>query len=109
MPTATDSEKQRVVIALAGRRVDPPGADPRRFPLENVETVSKRIGQLFAERNAAALVSAAACGADLLALEVAKSRHMRRRVVLPFSRDVFRRTSVVDRPGDWGDRYDRAL
>jgi hypothetical protein len=34
---------------------------------------------------------------------------MRRRVVLPFSREVFRLTSVVDRPGDWGARYDRIL
>ncbi|HEY1462685.1 MAG TPA: hypothetical protein VGF44_04645 [Terriglobales bacterium] len=34
---------------------------------------------------------------------------MRRRVVLPFTRDEFRRTSVADRPGDWGRSFDRVL
>src|SRR5262249_61931202 len=34
---------------------------------------------------------------------------MGRRVVLPFDRERFRRTSVTDRPGDWGVVYDRVL
>ena len=29
------------------------------------------------------------------------------RIVLPFDKKTFRETSVVDRPGDWGPRYDR--
>jgi hypothetical protein len=107
--TSSDSEHTPVVIALAGRRVDPPAAKQPRFPSENVERVKERIQGLFTTRNASALVCSAACGADLLALEAARTRHMRRHVVLPFSREVFRRTSVVDRPGDWGARYDRAL
>jgi hypothetical protein len=89
--------------------VDALDARQRRFPSENVDRVKERIQSLFASRNATALVCSAACGADLLALEAAETQHMRRRVVLPFSREVFRRTSVVDRPGDWGARYDRAL
>jgi hypothetical protein len=109
MPTSSDSEHKRVVIALAGRRVDAPGVEQRRFPAENVDGVKERIRGLFAARNASALVCSAACGADLLALEAAERQEMRRRVVLPFSREVFRRTSVVDRPGDWGTRYDTVL
>lgn len=109
MNTSGDSEHTRVVIALAGRRVDAPAAKQPRFPSENVDRVGERIQNLFAARNASALVCSAACGADLLALEAARRRHMRRRIVLPFSREAFRRTSVVDRPGDWGTRYDRAL
>jgi hypothetical protein len=107
--TSRDSEQTRVVIALAGRRVDAPDAKQPRFPSENVDRVKERIQGLLANRNAGALVCSAACGADLLALEAAEALRMRRRVVLPFSREVFRRTSVVDRPGDWGARYDRML
>ena len=109
MNTSKDSERARVVIALAGRRVDAPAAKQHRFPVGNEDRVKERIQTLFASRNATALVCSAACGADLLALEAAETLHMRRRVVLPFSREVFRRTSVVDRSGDWGSRYDRAL
>lgn len=56
-----------------------------------------------------ALVCAAACGADLLALSVASDLGLRRRIVLPFAVEVFRAGSVVDRPGayPWGELYDR--
>ena len=109
MNTSTDFNHTSVVIALAGRRVDAPDVKQPRFPPENVDTVKERIQGLFVARNATALVCSAACGADLLALEAAERQQMRKRVVLPFSREVFRRTSVVDRPGDWGTRFDREL
>ena len=109
MNTSGGSEHPRCVIALAGRRVDAPDAKPSRFPPANVAAVRERIQGLFADRNATALVSSAACGADLLALEAAELLQMRTRIVLPFSREVFRRTSVVDRPGDWGTIYDDVL
>jgi hypothetical protein len=48
-------------------------------------------------------------GTDLLALGVASEMGVRRRVLLPFARALFRETSVADRPGDWGERYDRVL
>ena len=97
-----------MVIALAGRRVDAPNAETARFPLANVPMVSQRLDELF-QREATALVCSAACGADLVALKVAGTRGMRRRIVLPFDRDRFRVTSVIDRPGDWGPLYDRIL
>jgi hypothetical protein len=95
-----------VVIALAGRRVDPPDADPPRFPLANLPLVRERLRGLFAQRQASALVCSAACGADLLALEVAVGGGMHRRIVLPFEPGKFRETSVTDRPGEWGALYD---
>jgi len=98
-----------VVIALAGRRVDAPDARAARFPLTNVDLVSRRLDELFDREKATALVSSAACGADLLALRVAGARRMRRRIVLPFDRARFRSTSVTDRPGDWGPLYDKIL
>ena len=99
----------RPVVALAGRRVDPPGAGTPRFPPGNAGPVRGRLRALLEDRRAAALVCSAACGADLLALEAAEALGLRRRVVLPFAPERFRETSVVDRPGDWGPLYDRVV
>jgi hypothetical protein len=95
-----------MVIALAGRRVDAPGADTARFPAANEVAVRARIRELLMEQRAQALVCSAACGADLLALEAAAGLGMRRCIVLPYTRARFRDTSVVDRPGNWGERFD---
>jgi len=97
------------VVVLAGRRVDAAEAETPRFPARNLATVEERISELLRESDARVLVCAAACGADILALEAASNLGIRRRVVLPYSRELFRETSVVDRPGDWGVRYDRLL
>ena len=97
------------VVALAGRRVDPPETDTPRFPHENVGLVRELLRSFMQDRRAAALVCSAACGADLVALEAAEAVGLRRRVVLPFGRERFRETSVVDRPGDWGPLYDRVI
>jgi hypothetical protein len=97
------------IIALAGRRVDPPNTDTSRFPPENVELVRERLRSFLEDRQAAALVCSAACGADLVALEVAKTLGLRRRIVLPFGPERFRETSVVDRPGNWESLYDRTI
>jgi hypothetical protein len=94
-----------MIVALAGRRVDAPGATPR-FPLHNVDDVQKELRVLLRERGARALVSSAACGADLLGQQAARGLGLPRVVVLPFAVDVFRERSVTDRPGDWGALYD---
>jgi hypothetical protein len=98
---------RRNVLALAGRRIDADGADPARFPLSQVEAVRRRLNSLMVEQQIGAVVCSAACGADLVALEEAGKLGVRRRVVLPFAKERFRETSVVDRPGDWGEVYDR--
>jgi hypothetical protein len=95
-----------MIVALAGRRVDAPDADSPRFPLSSVELVRGLLQKLLAEKEVTALVCSAACGADLLALSVAGNLGIRRRVILPFTREHFRATSVVDRPGDWGPLFD---
>jgi hypothetical protein len=97
------------VVALAGRRVDTDGTEPPRFPLANVPLVRKRLAELLIRESAVALVCSAACGADLVALEEAERLGVRRRVVLPFPPERFRETSVIDRPGDWGEVYDRVI
>ena len=94
------------VAALAGRRPDAPDAESERFPLRNAAAVRSRIAALLRDRGVGTVVSSAACGADLLGLQAAGELGLRRVVVLPFDADRFRASSVVDRPGDWGDAYD---
>jgi hypothetical protein len=98
-----------MIIALAGRRIDAANAEAPRFPLENVELVRQRVREMLGAYRATALVSSAACGADLIALSEAGSLGLRRRVVLPFDCERFRKTSVTDRPGDWGSFYDKVI
>jgi hypothetical protein len=98
-----------MIFALAGRRIDQVSAKTQTFPLENVEVVRCRIREALQTYRARALVSSAACGADLCSLLEAGKMGIRRRVVIPFDREKFRATSVTDRPGDWGAAYDQVL
>lgn len=98
-----------VVAALAGRRPDPVGQHPARFPLLAVPTVRVRVRALFETMGIHRLVSSAACGADLIALDIAGDLELHRTVILPFGIERFRESSVVDRPGDWGPLFDRIV
>ena len=104
-----NSHMESMIIALAGRRTDAADADTQRFPVENIELVRRRLRELFERERPEALVSSAACGADLIALDEAAALGIRRRVILPFDRRRFRETSVIDRPGVWGHLYDHVL
>jgi len=98
-----------MIVALAGRRIDSAEAKEPRFPVSNIETVRTRVRAVLQEKGATALVSSAACGADLIALSEAGQLGLRRRVILPTERRRFRETSVTDRPGEWGPLYDQIL
>ena len=99
-----------MVITLAGRRVDEKDAKEERFPLKNANKVSNELRAKFKALNPGALVSSAACGADLIALVAAHELGIRRRIILPFPPPKFRKTSVIDRPGNstwnWGEIFD---
>jgi hypothetical protein len=94
------------IVAFAGRRIDPPAQSPPRFPAENESLVRDRVRQSLADLRPAALVASAACGADLLALEVADELGVEIVVVLPWDPARFRTRSVVDRGRNWGERFD---
>jgi hypothetical protein len=96
------------VVALAGRRIDAAGSRARRFPLEQVPVVARRLRALFHSLRATTLVCSAANGADLVAIRIAREIGMRYRIILPFSVARFRRVSVTDRPGGelWGWLFD---
>ncbi|MER9935140.1 hypothetical protein [Mesorhizobium sp. M0088] len=96
------------VVALAGRRIDAVGAE-RRFPLGNVPIVRARIVEALKRLEVKSLVCSAACGADLIALQVAIEQNIPRRILLPFEPQKFRSSSVTDRPGNWGEIFDYVL
>jgi hypothetical protein len=95
------------VLALAGRRIDPAGE--HRFPPENEAMVAVRIRNMMVSAACQAVVCSAASGVDILALEGAMQLGLGRRVVLPFSKQQFRATSVADRGEKWGRRFDVIL
>jgi hypothetical protein len=97
------------VLVQAGRRVDAPDASIPRFPPGNVDLVRQRIRKYFEASKPEFLVSAAACGTDLLCLDVAGELKVKRVVMLPTEPAVFRASSVADRPGNWGEMFDRVL
>jgi hypothetical protein len=74
-----------------------------------VEAVSAAIRRALSLHQIAVVVSSAACGADILALEAAAKLGLRTRIVLPFDRARFCATSVVDRGKEWGPRFDAVL
>lgn len=96
-----------MIITLAGRRIDGKDDNPSRFPSENRKKVKEKIKSLFIKKNAKALVCSAACGADLLALEVADELNLPYRIVLSSDPQEFREKSVTDRGDDWGEIFDK--
>ena len=98
-----------MIVALAGRRIDAPGTAPPGFPPDQVDRVRADLVRTLRDAGVRALVSSAACGADLLALEAAETLGARRRIVLPCDRAHFKTQSVTDRPGDWGRTFDRLI
>jgi hypothetical protein len=97
------------VVAVGGRRIDPEPTLTPRFPFNQVDRVGMQIADQLSRSHAVVLISSAACGADLIALETAQRMGLRTRIILPFSAARFRETSVVDRPRPefWGAMFDR--
>jgi hypothetical protein len=96
-------------VAVAGRRPDPPGAGVQRFPEAAVPFVRDRIRSLFERERPSHLVSSAAAGADLLALQVAQEMSIKCTVVLPFEASQFRSTSVADKGAVWTSLFDKLI
>ena len=97
------------VMVLTGNMIDLPGREVPRFPPELEPVVARLLRERFAALRPLAVYSSAACGADILGLEIAHDLGAEIHVVLPFPPDEFREASVEVVPGDWGDRFDRLL
>ncbi len=96
-----------MVVALAGRRIDAEDAPSPRFPASQIENVRNKLHWFFIDKKPEWLVSSGACGADLIALDAAGESGIKRKMVLPFEGAKFRKTSVIDRPGNWGELFDK--
>jgi len=95
-----------MIIIVAGRRTDAKDASDKRFPLENTKSVKEEIKKQFKSSDAKTLISSGACGADLVAMEVAGESGIEQVMILPFDEVNFKKISVTDRPGDWQLIYD---
>jgi hypothetical protein len=109
LPKGLKSDPAGTVLAVSGRRIDPDGADQPRFPAGNEALVALRIRDMMLSTTTKVVVCSGACGVDILALEAAAELGLSRRLVLPFSREKFRATSVADRGEAWGCRFDAIL
>ncbi|HZC05725.1 MAG TPA: hypothetical protein VE338_08790 [Ktedonobacterales bacterium] len=98
-----------MIVAVAGRRIDAPGAQPPRFPLTRRSQTRRKITAALRRLDATVVVSSAACGADLLALDAARALGLRRRIILPYRPEWFLADSVTDRPGHWKALYESLI
>jgi hypothetical protein len=97
------------VLVFTGHMVDRPERSAARFPAAIEAGVREAIRSRLAALQPLAAYGSAACGADLLCLEVARELGAETHIVLPFPPAAFRRASVDFAAGDWGDRFERAL
>ena len=101
------------IIAFAGRRIDATDATTLRFPLTQVALVKEKIEAFFRQKPVKSLICSAACGADLIALQVAQKLGIHYRIILPFVPERFLVTSVMDRPctqeWNWGVLFDQVI
>jgi len=95
------------VAVVAGRLIDHPQTPPRlrRFPPERADAVKTALRRAFIRYRIRTLIASAACGADLLALDVAGELGIRRRIVLPRAVRAFEKSSVRRCGGDWPAVY----
>ena len=66
--------------------------------MKKVDKVKEKLKHLFIANSITYLVRSWACGADLIALDIAGQLNISRKMVLPFDAETFRSTSVIDRP-----------
>jgi predicted acylesterase/phospholipase RssA len=101
--------RNATVAALAGRRIDAAGSGDYGFRLERRDEIRTHITDALVSQNVQLLVCSAACGSDLIALEVAEDLNIPCRIVLPCAREKFLRESVIDRPGNWEELFQRVV
>ncbi len=96
------------IVACSGHLIDSPGKN-RRFPQEAEEIVRSKIEKKLSEIGATCGYSSAACGTDILFLEVMAERGGETHIFLPFRKDEFIQTSVQREGTDWIDRFEKVL
>jgi len=103
-----DPIRNPAVVHYCGHRILPAGK-MGRFPAEDESRVRTELDRTFAKLDARVGFGSLAAGADILAAEALLERGAELHVVLPFARDEFVRTSVVQAGPEWVERFDNCL
>jgi hypothetical protein len=106
---AADALRVPPVLVFTGHMVDRPERPTPRFPIESEAMVRDAIRARMTTRQPVAAYGSAACGADILCLELARELGAETHIVLPFPPAEFRCASVDFAAGHWGDRFERAI
>ncbi len=96
------------VIAFMGQTIHGMGKSPGIDPADE-EMLRKQIRNLLEKHKIKIAFGALACGADLMVAEEILKQNGELNVILPFSREEFKRTSVSPAGPAWEERFDRAL
>ena len=98
------------VVVYTGHMIDAPGRDEPRFPPALERSVRDEIRSRLQRLGPVAAYGSASCGADILCLECVHELGGELHIVLPFSAEQFRATSVDFQPeGRWGSRFESLL
>jgi class 3 adenylate cyclase len=97
------------IVAFAGHMIDANGRASPRFPASLESPVRKELRSRLVAIAPAAVYASAACGGDLLCLEIARGLGAETHIVLPFPAAEFRRVSVDFAGPSWSERFDREL
>ncbi|PWB59493.1 MAG: hypothetical protein C3F16_12070 [Betaproteobacteria bacterium] len=108
-PSAYSALAAAPVLVFTGHMVDAPGRPNPRFPAALEPAVREALRSRIAAIRPVAAYGSAACGADLLCLELVREMGGETHVVLPFPAREFRDASVDFAGGDWGERFERSL
>jgi adenylate cyclase len=96
------------VIAFMGQTIHGMGKSPG-IDLADEEMLREQIRSLLETHKIKIAFGALACGADLMIAEEILKRNGELNVILPFSREEFKRTSVSPAGPVWEEKFDRAL
>jgi class 3 adenylate cyclase len=107
--TATAALRIPPVLVFTGHMIDRPERPTPRFPAAAEPAVREAIRSRLAAMRPVAAYGSAACGADILCLELARELGAETHIVLPFPAAEFRHASVDFTGGDWGERFERVV
>ena len=97
------------VLIFTGHMIDQPERPTPRFPTASEAVVRDVIRTRLTALQPVAAYGSAACGADILCLELARELGAETHIVLPFPPAEFRRASVDFAAGDWSERFERVI
>lgn len=107
-PSILEPLSNPTVIHYCGHRISPVG-EPGRFPAAEEDRVSSEVRAILDRLNVGFGVGSLAAGADILVAEALLARGAELRVILPFDRDEFVRTSVAMAGEGWLRRFEQCL